>query len=348
MKILLKIGIMTWYYGVNYGALAQSIAMYNTIKNLGYDCEMINYRPKNYIKTIVNSNLPKRREFYKIQRAISGVNKIRTLSKYEYFTETSKVNSAQDINKLGLDYIIFGSDAIFNLKHPMCDELFFGVDIEGNKIAYSPSCEYFDPHNQLPKSYVDALKEMKAISVRDRNTYELIRNNTGITPEITLDPTFLYGFLDLADRVYSGKYLLFYSFSTWEQYGKKVRTFAKENGLNIISIGQSVKWADISIENATFEQWISAFRDAEVVMTDSFHGTIFSLKNNKQIILCGRNDKLSKIYSLLAQLGVSIEIYNGTMIEEYLSQNVIDYDSTNELLEREIDRSLNYLVNALK
>lgn len=343
-----RIGIMTWYYGANYGALAQSIALYNAIKNQGYDCVFINYKPKNYLKTLRYANLPKRRELYKLNRVINGIKKIKNLSTTKYFSVTSKVKSADDINSLGLDKIVFGSDAIFNIKHAMCDPLFYGVGITSPKVTYSPSCEYLDPEYNLPDEYKHSLCEMDNISVRDVNTYNLVERNTGIKPQITLDPTFLYDFSGIGESVCKDKYMLMYSFSAWNEYSQEVTAYAKRNNLKIVCLGQKVNWADISIENATFEQWVEAFRKANIVMTDSFHGTIFSLKNNKQIILCGRNDKLSKINSLLAQLGASIEIYNGRMIEDYLSHNIIDYDKTNGLMASEVDRSLNYLVNALK
>lgn len=70
---------------------------------------------------------------------------------------------------------------------------------------------------------------------------------------------------------------------------------------------------------------VSSFSFAELVITDSFHGTVFSLKNQKQIVLCGRKDKESKIRSLLDQLDIKISIYDGESIDKYLVKNTIDY-----------------------
>ena len=342
-----RVGIMTWYYGVNYGALAQSLALYRTIQSLGFECELINYKPKTYLKTIRNSNLPKRREFYRLDRWVSGLQKIRKLSTTEYFTVSDRVHSAKEINDKNYDVVVFGSDAIFNTDHPLCDSLYYGVGINTRKITYSPSCEYLSPATKLPKSYVDSIKEMTAVSVRDVNTFEFIRNNTGIDAQITVDPTFLYSFSEIGQRVCSEKYLLFYSFSNWNEYCVKITSFAAEHSLKIVCVGQKVSWADISIENASFEQWIQAFRDAELVVTDSFHGTVFSLKNRKQLVLCGREDKKAKISSLLKQFDITIGIYKGELIDEYLSRNSICYEEKQEKINLEVAKSIEYLKNAI-
>ena len=343
-----KIGIMTWYYGANYGALAQSIALYNAIKLQGYDCAFINYKPPKYIKTLRYANLPKRRELYKINRVIDGLRKIKNLSTTRYFTVTKSVKSAAEINRLGLDKIVFGSDAIFNIKHPMCEPLFYGVGITCKKATYSPSCEYLDPGYVLPDEYKKSLCEMDSVSVRDVNTYDLVERNTGIKPQITLDPTFLYDFAGIGEDVCQDEYLLMYSFSAWNEYGSAISEYAMNKGMRIVCLGQKVKWADISIENATFEQWIGAFRKASVVMTDSFHGTVFSIKNKKQIILCGRKDKRAKIDSLLKQVGITLDIFEGEKVEQYLSKNTIDYTEKQPIIDGEIEKSLKYLTEALR
>ncbi|WP_207661033.1 MULTISPECIES: polysaccharide pyruvyl transferase family protein [Clostridium] len=113
-------------------------------------------------------------------------------------------------------------------------------------------------------------------------------------------------------------------------------------------MGQELKWADKSVENATFEEWITAFRHADCVVTDSFHGTVFSLKNKKQIVLCGRNDKKAKIASLLHQFDIDISIYNGENLTNYLAENRIDYSEKQKNINYEIEKSMKYLRQALK
>ena len=344
-----KVGIMTWYFGANYGAVAQSLALYNTIKSMGFDCCMINYRPDNYKRTLLNANLPpKWKRIIHLDKTFTGLKKCRVLGDCKLFQESERVHSAEEIDNLGLDYIVFGSDAIFNLKHPLCDEIYYGVDIHTNKITYSPSCEYLDVDEVLPEEYEKSLKEMGAVSVRDANTAEFIMKNTGIESEITLDPTFLYKFDEYKIKITEKKYILIYAFSDWKQYSQEIRGYAREKGFLIVAVGNKLEWSDLSLPYATFAEWVSAFVYAEMVITDSFHGTVFSLKNQKQIVLCGRRDKESKIRCLLKQLDIDVSMYNGESISTYLQENFIDYNKAQDHINCEQNKSFNYLKNALE
>lgn len=344
-----RVGIMTWYYGANYGAIAQSVALYNTVCSLGYECVMINYRPPKYLKTIIEANIPKKgKRLRYIGETIKGLNKCVSLSKTKkYLQESKKVSTAKEIDDLQLDCIIFGSDAIFNIKHPLCDSLYYGVGIQTKKITYSPSCEYLDANTKLPDEYRKSLLEMTQISVRDKNTYELIQRNINYKSFITLDPTFLYDFSDICSNEKLENYILIYSFSDWSEYKNQILNYAKKKNLGIISLGMQRDWADKSFADASFEIWIDSFRNAEFVITDSFHGTVFSLKNQKQIVLCGRIDKAAKINSLLEQLNVNINMYRGENIEKYLEGNYINYKFVQTCIESKKKESLEYLKKAL-
>lgn len=347
-KIMKRVGIVTWYFGANYGALAQSIALCKVVSTLGYECAVVNYRPRGYVKTIVSANIPpKWHRLLHLRKTVDGIRKCACLSKNFFLTETSRVRNAQQIDGLKLDCLIFGSDAIFNIKHRLCKQIYFGVGIKTPKITYSPSCEYLNPVTDLPEDYRQSLKEMGAMSVRDISTFQLVEKNTGLKPQITLDPTFLYKFNEIPSIFETDRYLLIYSFSDWSVYKDRIREYAKENNLSIIVVGQSLTWADYSYPNASFEQWVDSFRKALLVVTDSFHGTVFSMKYNKPIVLCGRHDKKSKIQALLSQLGVPVELYQGEKISDYLCQNTIDYEITNKRIEDEVIRSISYLRESL-
>ena len=339
---------MTWYFGANYGALAQSVALCRTITDMGYECKMVNYKPKGYFKTIIVTNIPKKKNrLREIGKTYQGLKKCYRLTRYKYFSETRKVGTAEEIDRLGLDCIVFGSDAIFNIKHLMYSPIYYGVGIKTKKVTFSPSCEFASEGSVLSQECISSLLEMASLSVRDTNTFSLVKNNTGIEATITLDPTFLQDFSDIHETVYEGDYILIYSFTDWEMYKESIQKYASNNNLKIIAIGKDLDWVDKSYPDATFEMWVSAFRHAAVVITDSFHGTVFSLKNHKQIILCGREDKKAKISSLLRQFKADLAIYKGEEINHYLAENHIDYEVTQSLIDIEVEKSKAYLENAL-
>lgn len=342
------IGILTWYFGANYGAIAQSTALYHAIQGMGYNCTMINYRPPKAMKTILFANIPPKHErIVKVDETLWGIKKCIKLSRVKKISESRRVHDAKEIDQLSLDCVVLGSDAIFNIKHPLFTSLYYGVGIKTKKITYSPSCEFLEETTGLPEEYKKSLNEMSAISVRDDNTCRLIKSNINQTPVITLDPAFLYGFKKYDQEIKFEKYILIYAFSAWDKYKDAIREYADKNGLPVVSVGKKRYWADYNFADASFELWISLFRKAEMVITDSFHGMVFALKNRKQMVLCGREDKQAKISSLLKKLNVSIDFYNGEAIEKYLDVNIINYSLIQKNIAQEVEKSRKYLLNAI-
>lgn len=345
----MRIGILTWFFGSNYGAKAQSYALQKVIQSYEIDAFMIDYRHANYkrINREMNYNYPNVKlhpvRYYKClarNKLLSDTERLYNL--------TCKVDCSKDIDSLSLDAIIFGSDAIFNTKHPFFEPLYMGVDIHTDKIAYSASCENLPPNYLLSREEVDSLQEFKAISVRDCNTQELLINNGINKPSITCDPTILYDFNDITCEWKFRNYILVYSFSEWNDFASEMKLFANKHKISILSIGRYCDWADFSIDDASFEQWIAAFKYAEFVFTDSFHGTVFALKNRKELILVSREDKKAKIKSLLRDCKINRGfIESGESIETYINQSIIDYDVVENRLADLKDRSLNYLRKAL-
>lgn len=342
----MKIGIMTWYFGANYGAKAQAYALQQVIKNMGHECVMVAYKPSIYKRLNVWTNLPtKRHNVIQILQSLVRCWRFeRTNAKYH---ESKKVRNASEIDDLQLDCIVFGSDAIFNLRHPLADKLYYGATIKTPKITYSPSCEYLSPNTVLDNECKQSLLEMSALSVRDINTQILVKHNTGKEPIITLDPTLLYSFDDIEANMPVENYILVYTFSDWDEYSEQVQAYAKRIGAKIVAIGRHCSWADKSYSAASFEQWVTAFRKAKLVLTDSFHGTVFSIKNHKELVLCCRSDKRAKIESLIRDAGIQREFYDGKIsIEEYLYDS-IDYEEVSKRMDKLVDESMRYLIDSL-
>lgn len=343
-----KIGILTWHYGANYGAKAQSYALQQTIKSLGYDVFMINFRTKGYRKLNYETNTEIKNRWLHPIKVLNGIKRCFNFSNAErLYNETDKVTGYEDINKLELDAIVLGSDAIFNVLHPLYADIYYGVGINACKILYSPSCEYLSPDFELSDECRKSLSEMKGYAVRDINTKELLFNNIGVESKITLDPTFLYSFDDIKYDLKISNYILVYSFNDLGEYSKSIVEFAKKNNLQILSVGKEYRWADINYSDASFELWIESFRHARYVVTDSFHGTVFAIKNSKDFVVCAHEGKVAKIASLIKDLSINRTFYDGnTNIEDYLRTG-IDYENVSDKLSKMVVYSHNYLENAL-
>lgn len=345
----MKIGILTWFFADNYGARAQSFALQKTLETLGHNVEMINYVPFKSkllnLKMCINHTGWKFNPIKLIRDLIRHV----VLSKNKSIYNISPpIYSVESINLQHYDLVVLGSDAIFNLFHPMSDELYYGVGINTKKCTYSPSCEYMHSGYILSQKEKDSLKTMGVISVRDERTKNLLQKNGFQNILETLDPTFLYNFDNFTEDFPENNYILVYCFSDWNEYSENIRQFAKSKKLSIISIGRICSWADKSYDAVGLGKWVASFRKASYVITDSYHGSIFSIKNQKDFVLLSRKDKIAKISSLLSQLTINRPVYKGNeSIEHYIESSPIDYNTVQKHASNLVNISIEYLKDQL-
>ena len=100
--------------------------------------------------------------------------------------------------------------------------------------------------------------------------------------------------------------------------------------------------------DASFQEWIVSFRQASYVITDSFHGTVFAIKNKKEVILCSHEGKVAKIESLMNMFGINRGFYDGSVnISTYLAE-AIEYGSVQLEIEKKVSESKLYLIDSLK
>lgn len=347
----MKIGILTYFYGANYGAKAQAYALQKTIQSLGHQCFMIDFRAEGYKKLNLSMNLNvKHMKFHPFLLLHCLIRCHRFSKANSMYNLTPVITSAYEMEQLNLDYIVFGSDAIFNVCHKSFNDVYMGVGIsKTKKVAYAPSCENLSPDYKLSNDCINSLKAFVKLSVRDINTQKLIYSNMGVKPQLVCDPTLLYGFNDISSTWNEKNYILAYTFSPWDEYYNQFREFARETGLKIISIGRSCKWSDKNYDMASFDEWICSFRNAEYVITDSFHGTVFAIKNSKQTIICSRNDKRDKIQSLISDAGTMNTFYTGEeSVLEHLNHSHMNYKEISTRITELQKKSLAYLDDNLK
>lgn len=305
----MKIGILTWYFGMNHGARAHTYALLHTLRMFGYDAEIIRYRPwREYIDVepywFVSRNIPLMMKRFKYRQYFS-----RSEKDYKFLSRV--VHSAKEVDCLGYDLIILGSDEIFNINHLITskDYTYFGVGIEMTpKITYAVSCGQSSEDTKWPKEVVDAVKGIRALSVRDQNSRKILERNTGRLSEVVLDPTLLLDFSKLIDPDWKHKdYILIYTFGGVEEYKNEIIQYAHEHNLKIVCVGNDFSWADIRVQYPRQETWYAAFAYASLVITNSFHGTIFAIKNKVPFVNILMADKETKIANLLEQFGMDFK-----------------------------------------
>lgn len=356
----MRIGILTFQRAYNYGTIFQMYALEHVLENIGsnevkiidYECTYINnvYKPmhidkrnKSILKAIVKAVLlydVKKRRYAGFDNFVS-----------KHIKLTGKVNNKnlKELNQV-FDAFIVGSDQIWNDELTNFDEAFYlnFVNDGSKKYAYSASFGYTKipaDHYQIVSKH---LKDFQKISVREESAVRIIQDCTGnVTPQITLDPTLLLDsqvWNELAISINSkDKYILLYTVQPPVDLIKFALLLKKTTGLEIIYLNDQIKRIKgITYKSAvTPEEFLGYFRNAEYVLSNSFHGTVFSIIFKKKFFVETRCKTQINIRAkeLLELLGLQ----NRDKLDINIYNENIDWNMVEQKLEIKKKESLNYL-----
>lgn len=307
----MKIGILTHHYVKNYGAYLQMKGLYETLCEVypGAEIVVVNYvNSKHLIKNLLHI-LHHRPESDTASTYLQKLKQLRTFTKYEHsLPRTKRVHSTSQFNGLGLDLLVLGSDEIWNLcgsgYHPMK----FGCGLEQTRtVAYAPSVGAVTDETPIPKEIRHGLAGISLLSGRDEQTLRFLKRVVGRSAVKMLDPTFLYDFdpnlQAEAVRPKPFPYILIYDCKLTDRMAEELREYASSHGYKILGAGDYKKYYDEVTIDLTPFQWVGLFKYAEKVVTGTFHGTVFSIKYNKNV-LCYPTEKnrINKINSLLSDM----------------------------------------------
>lgn len=352
----MKIGLLSMQKVINYGSFLQAYALKKTIEELGHTVYFIDIRPGNQIldcQTKSRRNIKidrfilKRVEhiIFKKRRESSFIN--------NYFHDIG-INTP--VSEEECDAIVIGSDEVFNCCQPSLwgfSAQLFGDTVKPS-ITYAASCGYTDVEKLKEigkeKEVIKALNKLKKISVRDENTYTFVQKLTGKLPEQHLDPVLIFDWNKIAlNQTKYKDYILVYAYDNRivDEYEiMAIKSFAKKARKKLISFGVYQRWCDINVECSPFEL-ISYFDSADYVITDTFHGTVISIKRNKKFATLIRESNKNKLQSLLNFFGLeSRAVENMQSLPETIKRD-IDYETINQRIEQERKRTINYLRNEL-
>lgn len=357
----MKIGIITHYNVHNHGALLQLYALKKVLEKEGNDVKALTFK-KNF--DFIDEGLDKKYDIsiksviwyikyisqIGLNRASFNIRKKRILDKFKLPMLGEYYSRAKN-----LDAVFIGSDEVFSVEVGN-NPFFFGIGVPCSNIyAYAACCGPTDlkliEQNHM-KSLVSAgMKDMKKISVRDKNTYDTVHDLTGIETEIVCDPVILYGYADEiknAKRKIKSDYLLIYSYDNNmnnPEEVEKIKRFAKSKNLKIVSAGFYHKWCDKCVDGSPIDI-LGYFKYAEYVVTDTFHGSVMSLVTNSEFVAKIRGNK-NKLYDLLDRFGLSERI-----IEDFDKLNAcfdknIDYKKVNTTIGDYREKSLEFIKGCL-
>ena len=353
----MKIGIITHHLINNYGAFLQGWALSEKIKSLFPDDEVyiINYIiPKQSIINIGGFF----RYYKNSETPLSWLNKITQPSIFEKarrenYRLTKAVFNAQQINELGMDCIVIGSDEVWNYLDKKSYSLIkFSGGLSAKRIvAYAPSTGK-TTDAPIPDEVRAAMTGFTALSARDTAAQLLCERVLGTKPQLVCDPTLLTPTPKVDNeklrQLTQKPYILFYYCNGIPMDLKeKIIADAKQKGLRVLGGGEYDKlYSDMSIRLTPFE-WAELFRKAEYVYTGTFHGVMFSIINRKDFfVYASIESRVKKIAALLDQFGIGErDILKDGALKEH---SAIDYDAVYRKINKLRLESEDYLLRAIK
>ena len=363
----MKVAILTMSNGINYGNRLQNYAVQKVLESVGCEVETI----KNFTsQRITSKSDPKRIIKYALASIyekvpfvdIKFLNRILRNVNFNKFTKNYIKQTKYIITKDYIptnicnmyDYFICGSDQIWNPEFKINSEIdFLTFANKGQRIAYAPSFGV----SKLPEYCIDSYKkwinEIDCLSVREQVGADIIKELTGRNAIVLVDPTLMLSkdeWLSIAKKPkikLNKKYILTYFLGKKDNITEnRINKIAKKYDLEVINL------LDIShkfIYSADPSEFLWLINNSELVCTDSFHGSVFSLIFQKAFMVFERKDNFlsmnSRLDTLLAKFDMESRRESNIINEDEVFN--IDFSKVNRIINNEKDKTFKYIKEAL-
>lgn len=302
----MKVGILTFHFGRNYGALLQAYGLRKAIDSLGNETHVVHYIPQHCSRYMSSAETPLLRlgwRTYGLRLAIER--RLRTF-RFNHFKRKALRLTPRCHNKEELiqqvakfDAFVVGSDQVWNLNYvgsnDLCYFLDFPIPENVRCLSYAACCGRKDQSQAYFSMVSSLLAKFHSIGVRNEVTAEFVKSVANRSSTIVADPTLLDSYIDVEDRhIPSSRYLLMYVLEekSFADYRKVIFKIKKQLGLPVWAIADGNKvWhddplpgADRTLFGVSPGRFLSLIKQADCVVTDSFHGTIFSIKYQRPFI----------------------------------------------------------------
>lgn len=365
----MRIGIITIHNSPNYGACLQAYALWKYISLQEQDCEIIDlYRPyqteyvnsKRFSPMRQNNDLTSTVKHYIKQvfslgkdRSKNNLFSDEAKFKFDKFNLQIKLSkSYTGIDELyatppEYDLYISGSDQLWNPGQPYCLEPYFltFAPVDCMKISYATSIGITNLTEREKNKFKTWLSSYTAISVREKQAKSLLESFIGRTDICQVpDPTFLLSlehWNNIAIKpLNKEKYLLLFTLNWSQQLLEYSLRLCEECGLSLVVLAQKQpKYSGqkyIPVTDAGPKEFIGYIANADMVITDSFHGTVFSIimgTKNFYTYVSPKNDRGSRITDILDSFGLQNHLLDTTLTASYPQLAAQDIDR-NDILKK--------------
>lgn len=362
----MNIGILSMQKVPNYGSFLQALALKKELEklSLGGDVYFIDIEEGTHIIPPGPKDKGPEKLFKKLDRyALKRIENLffsmymEKIHKQDYTTYLQTDKKLPESEKF--DLVVIGSDEVFNAgissKWGFSPQLFGNVKRAKRVITYAASCgqttKSVTDQYGMTSAIMEALERVRSISVRDQGTYELVYGITGRKAYKHVDPVFLADFNPYIPTLPKRKpYLLLYAYVNRindEGEIRAIREFAMKYGLEILSVGTQQRWCKNNKTACAFEL-LAYVKGAAYIVTDTFHGSVFSIKYNKPFAAFIRESNKNKLGELLRFFGLMDRALHSADELEAVLQTKVDYNAINVKIDEEKQRAELYLQNAIK
>lgn len=365
----MKIGILTLPLKGNYGGVLQAYALLTFLKSKGYDAHLVDRQwdrrdhptLKYYIQKFI---------FHYIIRG-----KIKRFCDKWINPKTFSINSQEKmltINSEGFDAFIVGSDQVWRIEHIGGVKENYFLDFVQNKsvkkISYAASFgkDSVDGSPEYLNKIAKLMQDFDAISVREESGVEICEKVFGVKAKHVIDPVLLLEKEDYLkilkkEKIITKKNTLtIYVLDTTPEKLKIIERVSKKLNLKINSINYRKNPAKLTQEGLKFDiynylypsltNWLSGFRDADFVITDSFHGMLFSIIFKKQFFVIGNENRgLARFSSFLKLIKHEERLINyKNLFDISLLDNEINFTEVYKILEQEKVAATSFLNTSIQ
>ena len=345
----MKIGILTFHWATNYGAVLQAYCLQEYLLSLGHNVDIINYKPKMHDLSIWNiirhpSNYRMLLKFFTLKKKESLLDQFRN----RYLHVSRRYYSIEELQRdcTGYDVLVSGSDQVLNASFTRFGEgkptsayyLNFGGE-KTKRIGYAVSfgcTKYPDYALEYAKKWIQCFN---SIGYRENNGDEILKE-LGFKKDHSLvpDPVLLYGTNAIT-----------HFFETNNNSADKYRCIYLLRGEKSPFIPEP---SDIVIDDThdpiSLEEWVETIACASLVITNSYHGMLVSIINHVPFVVVindnAGNSMKDRFFTILDLLGLSDRIY--TTENEGILSNDIDWRVIDKKLSQYRDRGVQYIEKA--
>lgn len=368
-----KIGILTFHKSINYGSVLQSWALSRVISKR-FVVEIIDYEPQNYEFLYANyrqwnswNNIKYNLKRMPLSSALNNQRQLFKKFRDEQLPLSRKkynYNNGCDIKE---EYkgIVVGSDQVWNIRAKDCDPIFFlPFNYSGNKVSYACSINDTDyTEKNLPSNLASEIFDFDFISIREESGKNKLEQFIAKQKKVytLLDPTLLCNSSEydslLNDRIVDGKYIFLYNVWTSEAGIQAAKFLSEKLNMPVYTIMTASNVKEINLlkksgilvdtVRTSPSDFLNFFKYASYIVTESFHGTAFSLIFKKPFVCVSNRTNDERLNNILTLVGLKDRYMKLGELQTYDLKQEIDYEIVTEKKEKRAGECIELLYKAI-